>query len=121
MTGADRIFVRGLRVFGHHGVTEEEREAGQDFVIELECELDLGPAGRSDDLADTVDYEALANRAAAIAGSRRFRLLEALAAAVADAALEHPAITRVRVKVEKPDPPVSVLLDSLGVEITRSR
>jgi dihydroneopterin aldolase len=52
----DRILVRGLRLWAHVGVLEFERQQGQWFELDLELSLDLGPAGRSDDLADTLDY-----------------------------------------------------------------
>jgi dihydroneopterin aldolase len=50
----DRITLTGLRARGRHGVYDFERERGQDFVVDVVLELDLGPAARSDDMADTV-------------------------------------------------------------------
>ena len=55
----DRILVRGLRLWAHVGVLAFERLQGQWFELDLELSLDLGPAGRSDDLADTLDYSRL--------------------------------------------------------------
>ena len=55
----DRIVVRGLRLWAHVGVLEFEREQGQWFELDLELGVDLGPAGRSDQLADTLDYSQL--------------------------------------------------------------
>ena len=52
----DRIELRGLRVLGAHGVLPEEQQRAQPFEVDLDLELDLRPAGRSDALADTVDY-----------------------------------------------------------------
>ena len=63
---SDRIALRGLRVRGHHGVFEHERRDGQDFVVDVTVWLDLAPAAASDDLADTLNYGELAQRAAAI-------------------------------------------------------
>jgi 7,8-dihydroneopterin aldolase/epimerase/oxygenase len=65
---SDRIELRGLRVRGHHGVYEHERRDGQEFVVDITVWMDLTAAARSDDLADTLDYGALAQRAAAIVG-----------------------------------------------------
>ena len=53
---ADRIELRGLRSVGTHGVLAEEQTRAQPFEVDLELEADLTAAGRSDDLADTVDY-----------------------------------------------------------------
>jgi 7,8-dihydroneopterin aldolase/epimerase/oxygenase len=55
----DRIVVRGLRLWAHVGVLAFEREQGQWFELDLELSVDLAPAGRSDDLADTLDYSQL--------------------------------------------------------------
>ena len=52
----DRIVLSGLTVRGNHGVYGFERRDGQDFVVDVELELDTAPAARSDDVADTVDY-----------------------------------------------------------------
>jgi dihydroneopterin aldolase len=52
----DQIVVRGLRLWAHVGVLEFERQQGQWFELDLELSVDLAPAGRSDDLADTLDY-----------------------------------------------------------------
>ena len=65
------ITLTGLRVRGHHGVYGFEREQGQDFVVDVVLELDLAPAARSDDVADTVHYGELADALVKIvAGSR---------------------------------------------------
>lgn len=119
---ADRILIQGLRVFGHHGVLESEIRDGQFFLVDLECELDLAFAGRSDDLNDTVDYEALTEQVrSVIAEGESCRLLEALAQRIADAALQRPQIASAKVKIVKPAPPVQAEVAGLGVEIFRSR
>jgi len=62
----DRIELRGLRVFARHGVLDEERRDGQEFVIDAVLWLDTRPAAASDDLSKTIDYGALANRLVAV-------------------------------------------------------
>ena len=56
----DRIELRGLKVRGTHGVFEHEKRDGQDFLVDLVLWTDFTAAAASDDLADTVDYGALA-------------------------------------------------------------
>ena len=58
--GSWTIALRGLRARGHHGLYEIERIEGQDFVVDAVLELDLTPAARSDDIADTVAFLASA-------------------------------------------------------------
>ncbi len=112
----DRIEIRGLRVLGVHGVLDEERRRPQPFSVDLDLWLDAAPAAASDDLADTVDYALVAERAAALVAGRSFALLEALAGALAaDAlALDH-RVRAVGVAVHKLRPPLALDVDSVGV------
>jgi 7,8-dihydroneopterin aldolase/epimerase/oxygenase len=117
----DRIELRGLRVRGHHGVFDHERRDGQDFVLDLVLRTDLGPAGASDDLADTVDYGALAEAAAAVVEGPPRSLIEAVAADVAAVVLEDPRVAAVEVVLHKPQAPIDRPFDDVAVRITRSR
>jgi len=96
------IDVQGLEVLGFHGALEEEQRAGQRFFFDVQ--LVAHDAGiRTDQLADTVDYTAVVSRVRAVSDGRRFNLIEALAAAVADDLVEHFPVSRVRVRVRKPE------------------
>jgi dihydroneopterin aldolase len=116
----DRIMIRNLRVFAHHGVLPEEAERGQVFVIDLDLTLDLEPAGRSDELERTIDYGALSARVAELVATRRRRLLEAVAADVADLALADQRVDQVRVRVTKPHAPLGVDAE-VAVEVVRGQ
>ncbi|MCD2194033.1 dihydroneopterin aldolase [Actinomycetospora endophytica] len=118
---ADRIELRGLRVRGHHGVFDHERRDGQDFVLDLVLWTDLTAAGASDDLADTVDYGALAEAAAAVVEGPPRSLIEAVAADVAAAVLSDPRVAGVEVELHKPQAPIARPFDDVAVRITRSR
>ena len=100
----------GLELRGFHGATEEERSRGQRFLFDVEAELDTR-ATETDDLADTVDYREVAACVREVSDARAYVLIEALAAACADALLERFSLARVRVRVRKPevvlDPPVA--------------
>jgi dihydroneopterin aldolase len=123
MTGTaqgDRILIRNLRVFGHHGVLPEEAERGQVFVLDLDLALDLEPAGRSDELERTVDYGGLAARVAELVAGKRRRLLEAVASDVADLVLADERVLQVRVRVAKPHAPLAVDAE-VAVEVLRDR
>lgn len=118
----DRIEVARIAVFGRHGVLPEEAVLGQRFYISLEARLDLGPAGRSDDVARTVSYADLTQIAVAIATERRFNLIEALAEAIAATILDRfPPVDAITVRVDKPSAPVPAILDGVSVAITRQR
>jgi 7,8-dihydroneopterin aldolase/epimerase/oxygenase len=118
---SDRIALRGLQVRGHHGVFEHERRDGQDFVLDLVLDVDLAKAGASDDLADTVDYGALAEGAAAVVAGPPRRLIEAVAAEVAQRVLDDERVAAVEVTLHKPQAPITVPFDDVAVVVRRSR
>ena len=119
---SDRILLERIAVMARHGVFPEEAQVPQRFLLSLDCRLDLGPAGRSDALADTVSYADLAALAARVATKQRFRLIEALAERIAAEALAaFPPIEAVTVRVDKPDAPMPVDVAGIAVEITRRR
>jgi 7,8-dihydroneopterin aldolase/epimerase/oxygenase len=94
------VEVEALEIFGRHGVEDDERERGQTFLYDLR--LEVTDAGKSDRLEDTVNYVAVAEVVKGISDARTFNLLEALAAAVADAIVARFPVERVRVRVRKP-------------------
>jgi 7,8-dihydroneopterin aldolase/epimerase/oxygenase len=115
----DRIQLRGLTVRGHHGVFAHERRDGQDFVVDLTVWLDLAPAAASDELADTLDYGALAQRAAAIVGGEPCDLIEAVAGRIADDVLTDTRVQAVQVVLHKPSAPIPLDFADVAVVLTR--
>lgn len=114
------IDVQGLELTGYHGATAKEREHGQRFLFDVS--LVVHDAGvRSDQLADTVDYTAVVACVRRVSESRRFNLIEALAAAVADALLEHFPASRVRVRVRKPEVRLGAPAEHTAATIERVR
>jgi len=111
------IDLAGLEVFGFHGANEDERRDGQRFLYDLE--LEVGEAGSSDRIEDAVDYREVAACVREVSGSRAFHLLEALAAAVADALLDRFPVTRVRVRVRKPE--VRLPVEHVAATVERNR
>jgi 7,8-dihydroneopterin aldolase/epimerase/oxygenase len=119
---SDRIEIHDLRVMGRHGVLPEEGERAQPFSVDIVAWVDLEAAQRSDELADTVDYGALAQTAADIVGGRSYRLLEAIAGRLASALLiVDPRLEAVEVTVRKLRPPLALDVGSTGVKVRRAR
>jgi len=118
----DAIFIRGLLVHAHHGVMSHEAKVGQRFVIDLELQIDLAPAGRSDRLADTASYSAIVETATEAFTCKSYRLVEAAASRVAEAVLAaFPNIAAVQVTVHKPHAPIAAIFGDVGVTILRRR
>lgn len=117
----DRITLRGLRVFARHGVLEDERRDGQEFVIDAVLCLDTRPAAAGDDLTKTVDYGALAGRLVHLAGDPPVNLIETLAERLAQACLAEPAVAEVEITVHKPHAPIAHPFDDVTIAIRRAR
>jgi 7,8-dihydroneopterin aldolase/epimerase/oxygenase len=117
----DRVELRGLRVHAIHGVNEAERHAAQPFEIDIDLVLQTSDASRSDDLQDTADYSAAADIAMRVMASPPHRLLESLAAEIAEDLLSDRHVRSVTVGIRKLRPPVAYDVGSTGVRVTRSR
>jgi dihydroneopterin aldolase len=111
------VEVRGLRVFGRHGVHDDERERGQDFLFDVE--LEVGERGASDRLEDAVDYVEVARTVQEVSEARQYNLLEALASAVADELERRFSPERVRVRVRKPEVRPAGLDGTVAATVTR--
>ena len=114
-----KVFISDLVVRGIIGVNDSERESPQEIVINLGLFTDLHRAGATDDIADCVDYQVVAEKVTAHAESARRFTVEALAADIARIGLGEPGVERVLVRVEKPGAVRSCR--SVGVEIERER
>ena len=117
---ADRIELRGLTVRGHHGVFDHERRDGQDFVVDITVWIDLAAAAASDDLADTLDYGTLAQRAADIVAGPPRKLIETVAGAIADDVMADERVHAVEVVVHKPSAPIPLTFADVAVAARRS-
>jgi dihydroneopterin aldolase len=116
------IFVNGLVLHAYHGVMPHEAKVGQPFGIDLEIDIDLDEASRTDKVKSTVSYELLVKTVSEVFCNRRYRLIEAAAAAIAEAVLEaYPRVRSIRVTVHKPHAPIAATFNDVGVIITRSR
>jgi dihydroneopterin aldolase len=111
------VELRGLLVFGHHGVRDHEKLDGQDFLFDVD--LDVGERGVSDRLEDAVDYSAVARVVKELSDARSYDLLEALATAIADELLRRFNAERVLVRVTKPEVLPGGLVGTAGVSVSK--
>ena len=118
---SDRITLGGMRFAGRHGVGSVERAEAQPFEVDIVLRLDLSRPAETDDLADTIDYSAIYMLARSIVEERSFKLIEALAAAIADAVLASHPVDDVEVRVRKPKAPLPGAFDVVETRIRRRR
>ncbi|MBE5469816.1 dihydroneopterin aldolase (FolB) [Mycobacteroides abscessus subsp. massiliense] len=117
----DRIELRGLKVFGYHGVFEHERRDGQEFSVDITVWLDLDTAAATDQLVDTLDYGHLAQRAAAIVSGPPRNLIESVAGAIAEDVMTDSRVHAVEAVVHKPNAPIPLTFGDVAVVARRSR
>lgn len=117
----DSILIEGLQCQAYIGTTEEERRVPQPLAIDMELFLDLKAAGSSDELEDTVDYLALAQRVREIVLESRFCLLERLAEELSTEVLKSFVIEEIRLRLYKSPLEMQGWVRSVVVEIHRKR
>ena len=115
----DKVFITDLVARGIIGINPWEREKPQEILINITVFTDTRRAADSDDLADCVDYRALAKKAQAHAESAARLTVEALANDLAKICLEEGHVLKAIVRVEKPG--AVRFSRSVGVEIERIR
>ncbi len=113
----DCVFVRGLEFEGNHGYSAAERRGTRRFRVNLTLELPLAEAARSDRLADTVDYWKVSEIVVALGTRSTFRLLEALAGAIAARIQELYPHAGVLIELEKLAPPCPGVPAACGVRL----
>ena len=116
----DTLLVTAIRADGRHGVLAVEREKPQPFEVDLEMEVDLRRAGKSDLLEDTVDYSQVTSEVVSIVGKSTFALLERLADEIASRVLEFGGVLGVTVTVKKLLPPMPETVGCVAARIHRT-
>jgi dihydroneopterin aldolase len=116
----DSIVIKGFKVKGRHGVSDEERDRDQEFLVDLDCRLDLSAAGRADRIEHTVDYMELISDIRQVVGTESYNLLEALGERLAQVVLARPFVDRVVIGLAKSQL-ASGELGSVGIRIERGR
>jgi len=117
----DHIVLTGLTVRGNHGVFDFERRDGQDFVVDVDLELDTAAAAATDELADTIHYGELAEGLAAVIAGEPVNLLETLADRLAGVCLADARVVAATVTVHKPQAPIPLTFADVAVTIRRER
>ena len=117
----DRISLRGLRVRGNHGVFDFERRDGQDFIVDVDLELDLAKAATSDRVDDTVHYGELAGRLAEVIAGEPVNLIETLADRLVAVCLADDRVGAATVTVHKPQAPIPHEFADVAVTLRRTR
>ena len=115
------IQLKNMQFYGFHGVDESEKHLGGRFVVDVEMQLSLTNSCDSDDLNDTVNYEKIYKTVNDCVSKDKFYLIEALANSIAKDILINYPINSILVRVRKPHAPVKGVLDTVEVELKRTK
>jgi dihydroneopterin aldolase len=113
-----KIAIADLEVFCRVGVPRSERAKPQRLLLTIEMDFNLAKAAKSDDVRDTIDYYAVCELLADFTGARSWKLMEKLAADVADLILFEFKPRSVTVEVKKFPVPQA---KHVSAQITRKR
>lgn len=116
-----RMSLKNMVFYGYHGVAEQEKILGGRFEVDLSIEFDMNAAIRSDHLNDTISYVDLYQLVHDVVTKSKFYLIEALAGKILKEIFAHYQPERVIIRIRKPGAPVKGVLDTVEVEIERTR
>ncbi len=115
------VDLRGISIYTHHGVSDAEQEVGQRLEFDLSFDVPDCDAVLTDRIEDTVDYSEVCDIVALAATERSYRTLERLAQVVGERLVERYGCESVRVRASKPEPPLPLSIQEVGVEVTQER
>ena len=118
----DKILVRNLKIFAYHGVNPEEKENGQNFLLDIDAYVDISVPCVTDNVDDTVSYAKIIKETVKIFTCQKDDLLERAAQRVADGLFEgFGKIRKLRILLKKPEAPIKADFEYVAVEIFRER
>lgn len=115
------VDLRGISIYTHHGVSDAEQEVGQRLEFDLTFDVPDCDAVLTDRIEDTIDYSEVCDIVALAATERNYRTLERLAQVVGERLIERYGCESVRVRAAKPEPPLPISIQEVGVEVTQER
>ena len=113
------IELHGIELHGFHGVLEQERREGQRFLVDVDLDLSDERAAATDRIEDALDYRDVVSTVGEVSQAGAYHLLEAFATAIAEALVARFPVTRVRVRVRKPDVVLAHPVDHAAAVVER--
>jgi len=115
------VDLRGISIYTHHGVSDAEQEVGQRLEFDLSFDVPDCDAVLTDRIEDTIDYSEVCDIVVLAATERSYRTLERLAQVIGQRLIERYSCESVRVRASKPEPPLPLSIQEVGVEVTQER
>ena len=121
-----KIKIKDLKLFGYHGVKQEEKTSGQNFLFNISIDIAKDSFEKDglyqDNILNTVNYSEIITLIKEINSNNRFNLLETFSEVLAEKIISYsPLILKVKVRIEKISPPIKESIGSVGVELELER
>ena len=113
------IKINEIQLFGYHGLYEEEKENGQNFIISLSIDIDY--IDKNDKIKNTVDYTKIINEVKDTFNQKRYNLIESLAVVISDNLMKNKKIKSLDISIKKESPPIDAKLNSVEVNLRKIR
>lgn len=115
------IFLDNIRFFAYHGVGKQERQVGNEFIVNLRLEVDITQAAETDNVEHTVSYADVYNSVKQEMDIPS-NLLEHICGRIVKRILHtYPAVKSIELKLSKRNPPMEADIDAAGVEVIVTR
>ena len=116
------IRIKNATFYGYHGVLSEEQSVGGKFEADVEIYTNFSEAAKKDSLKQTINYQKVYSFMYKLALEKKYYLIEALATNIADELMKKfVQIDKIAVRVRKHNPPMGGVVDSVEVEVIKSR
>ena len=108
------ITIEGIRIFAYHGHLPEEAKLGGHFIVNIWITVDVSEVEKTDNLNDTVDYVQIIEIVKKDM-SLRANMIEVPAKRIVDSILKLDKVQKVKVELEKVQPPIEASFDKISV------
>jgi len=111
------IHIKGLKLFGYHGLRKAEKEEGQYFIFDIDVAI-KSSTFKDEDLSTSINYSDIIRLVKSLNKEKRFDLLETFSSEISKRISEsYPLARKIDVRISKPDPPIKEELENVGVTL----
>ena len=115
------IKLKNMQFFGYHGVYDHEKELGAPFEVDVEISKSFREAASTDDIDQTVNYDAAYKLVHDAVSNFKYNLIETLANKIANRIIDNFEVEKVLVRVRKPKVQINGILDTVEVETEKKK
>ena len=113
------IKINEIQLFGYHGLYQEEKENGQNFIVSLLIDIDY--KDKSDKIENTLDYVDIIDQVKNVFSKKRYNLIETLAVEISENLMTNQKIKSLDISIKKESPPIDTKLNSVEVNLRKTR